>query len=182
MSALSITIDTADVGKMFLKLPGKNREAAQVALNRCALLAQREAIKNAPRSPTQSQLNKAMTMWAPKGSNTLVRTNKEGVLVQRPRGRKAGSSSRPMPGGLEKSITSYVNGLEAIVFISANSHAGKYARKMHDERGKTWSNLGIGSKAKGARVSDKFIEHAIFDNEANFKKIFDSELKKAIQQ
>ena len=56
-----------------------------------------------------------------------------------------------------------------------------YAPKIHDERGKTWQNLGPGSIAKNSsgKVGDKFIERAIADNADAFFRILQDEAKKA---
>ena len=56
-----------------------------------------------------------------------------------------------------------------------------YAPKIHDERGKTWQNLGPGSIAKNSsgKVGDKFIERAIADKADAFFRILQDEAKKA---
>ena len=50
---------------------------------------------------------------------------------------------------------------EVDILVPSNSAAGQYAAKIHDEQGKSWRNLGVGSLAKGRGVGGKFIERAI---------------------
>ena len=126
------------------------------AMSRCGLLAVREAKANAPRSPTMKQL-----------SSTLKR--------------KKRTKQRTYPGGLEKSIEYEVFGDVASVFVSSNSYAGKYAKRIHDEKGQTWRNRGPGTIAKGSRADDKFIERAINSNVEKFKSIIENEIAKAIR-
>lgn len=113
------------------------------AMKQVALLVQREAKKNAPRSPTVKQIN-----------STLVR--------------KKRTKRRAFPGGLEKSIdfdglftgaSAYAN-----IFVASNSPAGKYAKRIHDEKGIKWRKRGIGTMQKGERADDKFIERAVRDS------------------
>lgn len=81
-----------------------------------------------------------------------------------------GVTTRPatdfQPGTLTKSITSQVIDENKVkVFVAMNKGAGEYAYKMHEERGSSWHNLGVGSQAKrgtlGKPVGGKFIERAI---------------------
>ena len=135
--------------------------AAQVAergLRRCALLAQAEAVENAPRSPTKEQF-----------SATLKR-------------KKRTDRKDFFPGGLEKSIDIDYDraNMAAVVCVRENSYAAKYARKIHDEKGSTWHNRGPGTIAKGDRADEKFIERAIRENEARFLEILTDEFRKAI--
>lgn len=125
------------------------------ALARCGLLAVREAKANAPRSPTNRIL-----------SATLKR--------------KRRTSRKTMPGGLEKSIAYEVlpGNAGCSVFVASNSLAGKYARRIHDEKGKTWRNRGPGTVAKGARADEKFVERAIRDNLGKYTDIFRGEIRK----
>jgi len=83
--------------------------------------------------------------------------------------RKKQTVSRKFPGNLEKSIEAEYDDKHASVFVAMNalcvSKGGfNYAKKIHDERGKTWKKLGAGSIAKGGKVGDKFIERSIKDN------------------
>jgi hypothetical protein len=127
--------------------------AAKRAMVRCGLLAVREAKANAPRSPTNKIL-----------SSTLKR--------------KKRTSRKTTPGGLEKSIEYEASPVHCSVYVARNSFAGKYAKRIHDEKGSSWRNRGAGTVAKGSRADDKFILRAIQDNEGNFIKIIQSEMGK----
>ena len=50
---------------------------------------------------------------------------------------------------------------DAEVYVAANAEAGKYAKRIHDEKGKTWRKRGPGTVAKGARADDKYILRAV---------------------
>lgn len=129
------------------------------ALARCGLIAVREAKANAPRSPTNKILSATFK-------------------------RKKRTSRKMMPGGLEKSIFFEVKpyGVKdyvASVFVPSNSFAAKYAKRIHDDKGRTWQKRGPGTEAKGARADEKFIERAIKDNVDKYTAIFLDETKKA---
>ena len=145
-----------DIVKALTKAGAVASEVAARGLARCGLVAKRDAVRNAPRSPTKSQY-----------SATLKR-------------KKRTARRRFFPGGLEKSIETETKDAVCTVFVARNSYAGKYAKRIHDEKGKTWRNRGPGTIAKGARADEKFIERAIKDNEGNFRKILEDELTKAM--
>jgi len=132
----------------------------QRALSRCGLIAKREAVANAPRSPTNKIL-----------SSTLKR--------------KKRTTRRTMPGGLEKSIEYEIvtsgDDVSCSVFVASNSFAAKYAKRIHDEKGRTWHKRGAGTVAKGSRADEKFIERAIKDNSDSFTAIIEDEMRKAKQ-
>jgi hypothetical protein len=130
-------------------------QAARRAMSHCGLIAVRKSKANAPRSPTMKQ-----------HSATLKR--------------KKRTARRMLPGGLEKSIEYEATETGCSVFVASNSQAGRYARRIHDEKGVTWRNRGPGTIAKGARADEKFIERAIKDNVQNFGLIVDDELRKAL--
>lgn len=112
----------------------------------------------APRSPTMETL-----------SNTLKR--------------KRRTSNRREPGNLEKSIEYEVlpGNAGCSVFVASNSLAGEYARRIHDEKGKTWWKRGPGTEAKGAQADEKFVERAIRYCEPKFLGIIKSEVRKAVK-
>ena len=147
-------------------LPSQARSCARRGLERAALLVHRDAIAYAPRSPSAEIL---------KG---LRKTTRDTSKQKRPR-----ATSRPKPGGLERSISFGVDmaGLDASVYVASNAEGGQYAVKMHDERGKSWQNLGPGSIAKGGRVGDKFIERALADNQANVESVLREELERGLK-
>ena len=119
-------------------------------LTRLALLVHRDALANAPITPTQQTLNKLH------GRKRTVH-------------RKATAYSRPKPGGLMRSIAYRVGLDTAEIYVAANSEAGKYAFRMHEEKGKTWWNRGPGTVAKGTRADHKFIERAITENQPRIR-------------
>ena len=125
------------------------------SLTRIGQRVKDEAKRNAPRSPTMAQL-----------SATLKR--------------KKRTARRTTPGGLEKSIEYEVKGGTCSVFVASNSYAGKYAKRIHDEKGRTWQKRGPGTIAKGARADDKFVERAINDNQDRMLKILQDEVRKAL--
>ena len=139
------------------RLHPKIQRATQRALVKCGLIAWRDAVTFAPRSRTMAQL-----------SATLKR--------------KKRTTRRTHPGGLEKSIMTEATATEARVFVPSNSLAGRYARRIHDEKGVTWHNRGPGTIAKGPLADEKFIERAItmHDEAGNFKEIFEDEVGKAV--
>jgi len=98
--------------------------------------------------------------------------------------RNPNSRSRPMLAGLMQSIQSEViktrNEINGSVFISENSAAKKYARKIHDEKFKTWKWRGVGTQAKGERADHKFIERAMNASEKSISDILESEISKAL--
>ena len=148
----------AELERMFRKAGAIAAEVAGRGLVRCGLLAQREAIANAPRSPTKAEF-----------SATLKR-------------KKQTDRKDFFPGGLEKSIETYYDKakMAVVICVRDNSYAAKYARRIHDEKGQTWRNRGPGTVAKGDRADDKFIERAIRDNEGRFLEILTDEFRKAI--
>lgn len=167
---MEITVEASGVESAMqdlTRLQGQSSRAVGRALTRCGLLAQREAKANAPRGPTSAQLKALRT--------TKRKTRK-----------KARAYSRPSPGGLERSIDMVVTGddsriafagRDAQIYVSANSPAGKYAFRLHEEREKTWWWRGPGTVAKGGRAREKFIERAVIENADEFGRIFESEIE-----
>ena len=151
----------AEIALLRASVAGVSNKALPRAMQRCGQIARREAIRNAPRSATQSMINN---------------------LRKTKRRRKANprSTSRPKPGGLERSIEMRATGTNAEVFIATNSEAGKYAFRIHEEKGISWHDRGPGTMTKGARADDKFIERAVFENKAEFGKIIRIEVGKAM--
>ena len=94
------------------------------------------------------------------------------------------SKSQRTPGGLEKSIRPEIRiagtDVDAVVFVASTAPAGKYAKRIHDEKGKTWRNRGPGTVAKGPQADDKFITRAIRDTQDNFGLIVEFEIAKEL--
>ena len=87
-----------------------------------------------------------------------------------------------MPGGLMRSIMMRSTDTLVEVFVPANSPAGTYAFKIHEEKGKSWKELGPGSQAKGPQADEKFITRAATDRSRDFVAIMRDEIDKAIQR
>ena len=51
------------------------------------------------------------------------------------------------------------------VEIYTDQSSSGYAKKIHDEKGSSWRNRGLGTRAKGSDADDKFIKRAIDDSE-----------------
>lgn len=92
--------------------------------------------------------------------------------------RSATATSRTKPGALQNSIQLRATHLLAEIFVPTNSPAGAYAWKMHEEKGKTWHNRGIGTVKKGEKADEKFIERAINDSEQELVAIIQDETEK----
>lgn len=157
--------------QQFMVALKKGSPAVQKALVRAMQDAGRQAHKdakaNAPRSPTAGQ---SREQWYSKWSGRLAAgatSYKSFLAAKRAKKarRKAGSHSRHAPGGLERSIQWRLIGkgfsIDAEVYVAANAEAGKYAKRIHDEKGKTWRKRGPGTVAKGARADDKYILRAV---------------------
>ena len=118
-----------------------------------------EAKANAPRSPTKKLHSK-----------TLKRKR---ITARR----------QFFPGGLEQSITYGVrpNG-DVLIYVAANSPAGAYARRIHDEKGKSWFKRGAGTIAKGQRADEKFIARAVNDNAEAWEAIYEQEIQRELRR
>ena len=164
-------------------------EAAASAMEEMAMVGQREALRNAPRSPTTTQSrntakkkragakNSGKAKAGAKSAGSKRKASKAGAkektaskrkakvggLVKRPSRR---AKSREAPGGLERSIKSEFRRAdnweesEVELFVAAGSEATKYARKIEEERYKTWKKRGVGTVRKGARAKEFFIKRA----------------------
>lgn len=115
-----------------------------------------------------------------------ISPKQEQVILKKPTktGKARFTTQKHNPGGLERSITLRFldGGLAAMVFVPSTSEAGRYAGRMHDERGQSWQNLGPGSLAKpgsstGA-VGEKYVVRAWTENVSagKIKKIADAHL------
>lgn len=153
--------------------------AIRGALNATAREMHRDAIRNAPRSPTAAQARAARkAKWQAKHGNTKGFAKAQAAGIKR---RKPDSHSRAMPGGLERSIKWEMKGSglssDAEIFVAANAEAGKYAKYIHDEKWKKWRNRGVGTIGKGERADDKYIERAVKGKEGLYKQNLDKFLK-----
>lgn len=153
--------DITQVLKDLERIQEGSSRATHEGIQECALVAERESQRNAPISPTRGQMNRQR--------KTRRRTR-----------RKSRATSRPSPGRLVDSIEQQVMGDEASIFVSTNSPAGKYAEYIHDKKGKPggWQKRGPGTKAKGNRADEKFIERAVMDNRKKYSEILEAHHRK----
>lgn len=165
---------------------GETRAGIRRALFVIGATVKRTAVKYAPISPTASLLRRFARAGGVAGDSLMTggSRRRRGRLVtltpsyvdrlsDDPR-----STAGPKPGGLMRSIAFASDADKAEIFVPSNSEAGKYARRIHDEKGLTWWKRGPGTQAKGAEADDRFILRAITDNEATMVKIIDAEMRK----
>lgn len=127
----------------------------------------------APVSPTQAQIDQA-------------RAKRKGVKVSKvaKARRRRKTKTKPEPGGLERSISATVDqfgeDINACCYVRTPSDAQAYANVIHNEKGKRWHNRGLGTRAKGDKADEKFIERARDDNLLRYFSKMDAALDKAI--
>lgn len=171
------------------------RAGMRRALYRIGALVKKTAVDYAPISPTTAMLRAfrrrvqaggadALKMYVPgrKGRSGSVVTLTNWYLFRLDAFLAKGSTTRPKPGGLMRSIAFRSTDTIAEVFVPANSPAGKYAAKIHDERGSSWKDLGPGSQAKGPQAREKFIERAVVDNQRPILQIVQDEIDRAVRR
>lgn len=159
---------------------------ANIALRRTLQDAARQAWKMAkeyaPKSPTVKQARAARkAAWEAKHGKSRATTRAFNAAQERGKNRrKANSHSRHAPGGLEDSIKWRMRGRglaqDAEVYVAANAPAGKYAARIHDEKGRSWVKRGPGTVAKGAKADDKYILRAVEEVRKTLPARFDKHL------
>ena len=126
-----------------------------------------------PVSPTRAQIDQE-------------RAKRKGVKVSRvaQARRRRKTKTKPEPGGLERSISAAVDGeghdISIACFVRTPSEAQAYANVIHNEKGKRWHNRGLGTRAKGEKADEKFIERARDDNLQRYFRKLDAAIDKAI--
>lgn len=143
------------------------QKAVERAMQDAGKQAWKDAVANAPKSPTdaQAKAHRKRDWVAKHGSGRAsIRAFNRYQDFGKAR-RNPNSHSRRAPGGLERSIQWRLRGkgysIDAEVYVAANAEAGKYAKRIHDEKGKTWRKRGPGTVAKGPRADDKYIQRAV---------------------
>ncbi|MHA1572671.1 MAG: hypothetical protein ACTSX8_01635 [Alphaproteobacteria bacterium] len=126
---------------------------------------QRASRKNAPFGETSAQhdlrLDAILRTKYGKAGVAKHRSKRRGVALTKDAAGNAQPTSQE-PGGLTASIRYDLPDADAVrVRVPINSQAGKYAKRIHDEKGKTWFRRGRGTKRKGAQADDKYIERAL---------------------
>ncbi len=165
------------------------------SLHRIGGLWKRTAVEYSPISPTSSMLNSfakrlkaggefADRMYVPGRKGGAGSTVRLTAFYQFRLNSMVGKNAkkRPMPGGLMRSITMRSTDSLVEVFVPANSPAGQYAFKIHEEKGIRWKERGPGTQAKGPQADDKFITRAATDKRNEFRLIVESEIAKALQK
>ena len=138
--------------KKIAKASKQNPRIIKKMLKKVGAIVQGQARKYAPRSKTKSE---------------YVATLKRGKTK-----RKTSSfTSR----NLQKSITSEVKKSSVEIGVPSNSPAGKYAEKIHDERGQSWNKIGDQNTSK---ATDKYIFKAFADS----RKEIDAELNNMLDE
>jgi hypothetical protein len=138
--------------------PAQIDVARTTAHRHIAVLVHKTARWYAPISPSRNDLNKAL--------KRRKRTRRKLVT----------------PGGLQRSVGMRHSRDEARIFVAANSEAGRYAVKIHDERGQTWNNRGLGTVRKGPQAREMFIARAIDDNLPQIRQIIEAQVEQALRR
>lgn len=140
-------------------------KAAHRGTVRAGLLTARLARDYAPRSPSEAEKRAAKRDPKPAKRSRLsraVKAVKKWVDKHLRRKKRASSGkAHAVPGGLEKSIDTASTREGCSIFVASNSPAGKYAKRIHDEKGRKWWKRGPGTVRKGAQADEKFIERAV---------------------
>lgn len=127
----------------------------------------------APVSPTQAQIDES-------------RAKRKGVKVSKVANarRRRKTKNKPEPGGLERSISSTVEGTghdtSVSCYVRQPSEAQAYANVIHNQKGTRWRNRGLGTRAKGEKADEKFIERARDDNMPRYFRKLDAAIDRAI--
>ena len=154
-----VNVDTRELRAFVNRLDkaGKNTPAnIKKMLKKVGVIVQGKARTYAPRSMTKSQ---------------YVSTLKGGKTKQ--------AASKFHPGQLKKSITAEQSKNKVEIGVPSNAPAGKYAEKMHDDRGRSWKEL---NKFNDPDATDKYIYKAYDDSEGNIEKALDAFLAQLIRE
>lgn len=85
-------------------------------------------------------------------------------------------------GQLRKSIQSETGDNYVSINVPSNTAAGKYAEKIHDEKGKAWFKRGVRTKEKGPKADEKFIFRAADDSEKEIDGLVDAVIREFINE
>ena len=153
-----VKIDDAQLRRLMKKIARvskQNPRLIKVMLSKIGAIVQGTAVKYAPRSKTKTE---------------YVQTLKGGKTK-----RKTSSFTST---NLKKSITLELKKDSVEIGVPSNSPAGKYAEKMHDEKGKSWRQLGNQNDGK---ATDKYIFKAFLDKRKEISKELDHMLDQIIK-
>lgn len=179
----------SEAAAMLGRIDNVMHERMRRGLFRIGGLWKKTSVDYAPISPTTTMLRKfAKSLKSGKQNANIIRLkNGMPVILTRfyeyrlPMLIGKGSKTRPMPGGLMRSITVRNTDSTVECFVPANSPAGSYAFKIHEEKGSVWRDRGPGTQAKGPQADEKFISRAAHDRQADFAAIFESEIDKVLE-
>jgi hypothetical protein len=140
----------------------------QSALGRIAVKVRDRARQFAPISPNRkAKVNNLVAKgWSIKRATAKTKR------------RNPRATSGPKPGTLQNAIKFLLTRGNATIFVPLNSGAGKYAFKIHEEKGISWFKRGLGTVAKGAHADHKFITRAIAALESDMITIIKDEYRK----
>lgn len=170
--------NSAEVIRELDRLRDLTKRGAANAMRRIGGIVQSLAIEYAPKGPTQQELERLRKAeWKLRGKKPSG-AQKAAWKASR----KANSHSRPAPGSLMQSISMTSDATNATIFVASNSAAGKYAFRIHEQKGTAWKNRGPGTIAKGSKADEKFITRAIVDTRPQQIAILRSEIDKALSQ
>lgn len=147
------------------------------------------AVEYAPKSPTATEERKARNVvrggpMSP-GMKRGIAKRKARLAAQREEASARGEYTTGKvhtPGGLMRSIAARSNSDMAEIFVAMNSEAGKYAYGIHELKGITWRNRGVGTILKGPKADDKFITRAVADRETDIINIITDQLTRATER
>ena len=177
-----------EVQRMLQKLGRSTPPALKTAHQRIGYRLLPEAKENCPISPTKAQYEASLSKGAVKhrAKTALVYTAagiSPGASTLRYKGKK---NDRFHPGRLTASVSIMdVDAGHVDIGVPSNSAGGKYAHYIHDQGPDgdgAWRNPGIGTRAKGARAKDKFIERAINENSDKIRDIYVDEVGRLIRK
>lgn len=153
-----VNVDTREL-QSFVKQLGragqKNPANIKKMLEKVGVIVKGKSVTYAPRSMTKSQYVSTL-----KGKKTKRKT------------------SSFHPGQLKGSVTMEESKNRVDIGVPSNIPAGKYAEKMHDDRGGSWKNL---NKFNDPEATDKYIYKAYEDSEENVERALDAFLETLIR-
>lgn len=154
----NLSVDTTQLDrfvKRMKKAGKKNPKNIKTMFKTIGAIVGKKARTYAPRSMTKSEY-----------VSTLV-----GGVTER-------NTTSFTSGSLKNSITTDVFKDRVEISVPSNSAAGKYAEKMHDEKGKTWKRVGWQNDSK---ATDKYITKAYEDSTKDIDRALDNLLDKLIR-
>jgi len=158
--ASNFTIDTSALRRLdmsFIKAGKDFKKGRKKFLQKIGVLIQGMARKYCPESPTLKQ---------------YAAMNQDYVTMR--------DATSITTGSLRDSITVESKDDYVSIHVPANSRGGKYAEKMHDEKGVTWQNRGVRTQQKGPKADEKFIFRAGKDTDREQDAIVDDLINKFI--